>query len=114
MLGLNLSQTGLFSSAPTLLLIIIALSAARSADWLLGGSTDKPKAEVVVVRKVFSALAMLPHAFGLLLLGTGAISSPSGTLVALGLITAVSGIENGGGYSVNHLDIAPRHAGVVQ
>lgn len=59
--------------------------------------------------------ALLPSAAVLMLLGLfGAALSENQVLGTLALLQGIGGIETGGGYSVNHLDIAPAHAGVVQ
>ena len=44
---------------------------------------------------------------GLLLLGAGPPLSEGAVLLILALLSGIGGIETGGGYSVNHLDIAP-------
>ena len=60
-----------------------------------------------LVRKGFTAAALLPTAAGLLLLGAGPPLSEGVVLLILALLSGIGGIETGGGYSVNHLDIAP-------
>jgi len=112
--GLSLTQAGFFAAVPQLLLIAVSLLSARTADCLLrpGGRCFQ---RTGLVRKTFTATALLPTAVGLLLLGLlGPQLSEGVTLGVLACLSGMGGIETGGGYSVNHLDIAPANAGVVQ
>jgi ACS family sodium-dependent inorganic phosphate cotransporter len=112
--GLSLTQAGFFAAVPQLLLIAVSLVSARTADRLLrpGGRCFQ---RTGLVRKTFTATALLPTAAGLLLLGLlGPQLSEGVTLGVLACLSGMGGIETGGGYSVNHLDIAPANAGVVQ
>ena len=104
--GLSLTQAGFFNALPQLLLIVFSLCSARVADHLIGPN-GRCFQRTGLVRKAFTAAALLPAAAGLLLLGVGPPLSEGKILVILTLLSGVGGIETGGGYSINHLDIAP-------
>ncbi len=104
--GLTLTEAGFFNAVPQVLLIAFSLCSARVADRLVG-PTGCCFQRTARVRKGFTAAALLPTAAGLLLLGAGPPLSESTVLVILALLSGIGGIETGGGYSVNHLDIAP-------
>jgi len=104
--GLTLTQAGFFNAVPQILLIAFSLCSARVADRMVGPN-GRCFQRTALVRKVFTAVALLPTAAGLLLLGAGPPLSEGSVLVILALLSGIGGIETGGGYSVNHLDIAP-------
>ena len=65
--GLTLTQAGFFNALPQVLLIGFSLCSARVADQMVGPS-GRCYQRTGVVRKSFTAVALLPTAAGVLLL----------------------------------------------
>eukprot|EP01050_Picozoa_sp_SAG11_P018365 SAG11_NODE_2763_length_3000_cov_2.151672_1_plen_205_part_00 len=114
MLGLSLATAGLLASLPAALKLCFTLVAAASADYLRGES-GPGWATTERVRKLFAAMALAPQMLMLLFLaGGGAAGSPTLVTVILIVCDGLTGLASGGGYAVNHLDIAPYMAGAIQ
>jgi MFS family permease len=113
-LGLSLATAGLLASLPAALKLGFTLAAASSADYLRG-SSGPDWATTVRVRKFFAMVSIAPQMLMLLFLsGGGAAGSPTLVMLILILCDGLTGLASGGGYSVNHLDVAPHLAGAIQ
>eukprot|EP01043_Picozoa_sp_COSAG02_P014897 COSAG02_NODE_622_length_19435_cov_3.242398_2_plen_432_part_00 len=116
--GLSLTQAGILASLPALIKTMLTLAAAWAADRLRHPSQGNRWATTGRIRKLFTGAAIGPQA---VLLGVIGVSTDlaSGNYQALVLTLLVvtdglGGLRYGGGASVNHLDIAPCHAGIIQ
>jgi sugar phosphate permease len=116
--GLSLTQAGILASLPSLIKTVLTLTAAWAADHLRHPSRGRRWATTGRIRKLFTGAAIGPQAA---MLGVVAVSTDVGSdgyqtvvLALLVLTDGLGGLRYGGGASVNHLDIAPRNAGIIQ
>ncbi len=116
--GLSLTQAGILASLPALIKTILTLTAAWVADRVRHPSRGRRWATTGRVRKLFTGAAIGPQALllGIIAMSTELTSGNYQTLVLSLLVVTdgLGGLRYGGGASVNHLDIAPCHAGIIQ
>ncbi|CAG7835921.1 unnamed protein product [Allacma fusca] len=106
-LHFDLKSNSILSAAPYLMMWIFSLIASWTADYL----REEHQISTTVVRKIFNTVAQWGPAIALV----GAAYSGCNRTLALFLLTAAVGL-NGAHFSafqVNHIDIAPNHAGVM-
>jgi len=105
--GVELSQIGLMLALPGLLKPCIILLSASLADRL------RRRFRTLHVRKAITIGAFIPQIGFLFALATGLLVEPKTIGVAMVIILPLGMAANGGGYAVNHLDIAPTIASLV-
>jgi len=107
-LNFSISENGFLSAVPFILCYIFGVGGSFVADWLRYHRI-LPTGEV---RKVFSTAGFLVPAC--LLVSTSYVGCDY-TSLAVTLFSLAIGIQglNGSSYIVNHLDIAPRFAGIL-
>jgi MFS transporter, ACS family, solute carrier family 17 (sodium-dependent inorganic phosphate cotransporter), other len=103
--GTSIVSAGLFSAAPWLSMFVMINTSAAIADRLIARGTD-----VTLVRKVLQIGGLLSSA-GFLLLASQAATAGM-ALIVMCLALGALGLT-WSGFACNHLDIAPRHAGVL-
>jgi len=106
-LGMDLTESGLYSVLPWITMALAANAGGWLADDLVGRGWS-----VTAVRKTFQTLGFLGPAYCLSQLSH---VSPDAPLDAVGLLMASQGLDalsQSGLYS-NHQDIAPRYAGIL-
>eukprot|EP01052_Picozoa_sp_SAG31_P030921 SAG31_NODE_3220_length_4530_cov_2.256601_2_plen_340_part_00 len=115
--GLSLTEVGFLASLPALVKGVLTVFTAWAADRLrsrgriAGGLANCTTARV---RKSFQAISIGPQGIILAALALGTQTSPNMALALLVMTDCLSGFKYGGGASVNHLDIAPHLAGIIQ
>jgi MFS family permease len=107
-LGFDLALSGFLASAPQLMLCVLVILSATAADWLRARCCSTG-----VVRKLFTCAGLGASAFFCVLLGFGYVTSPDAAVICTFGANAFIGLASGGGYEVNHLDIAPAAAAMV-
>ena len=103
--GLSLTGAGLYSAAPWLSMFVLTNVGGWFADYL-----QRRGMSVVAVRKTMQTVGLVGGAVFLLMLR--GVESPN---VAVLLMCGALGVASFcvSGYATNHLDIAPRYAGVL-
>lgn len=103
--GLSLTGAGLYSAAPWLSMFVLINVGGWFADYL-----QRRGMSVVAVRKTMQTVGLVGGAVFLLMLR--GVESPN---VAVLLMCGALGVASFcvSGYATNHLDIAPRYAGVL-
>merc|ERR1712071_581554 len=106
-LNFDLNTNGLLSALPFLVQWILSVVFSIIADKLL----IRKMFNVTKIRKIFNTIGLLSP--GLALIGVAYIGYDRVAIVVL--FTACIGINGAAysGFSCNHLDIAPNHAGIL-
>jgi ACS family sodium-dependent inorganic phosphate cotransporter len=104
-LGVEFASAGLFSLIPHAMTFIFFNVAGQIADRVILHGAD-----VTRVRKVMQTIAFAGIASALMLVGLTDDPWVAITIMAIG---SMFGGFVMGGFSVNHLDVAPRHAGTL-
>jgi ACS family sodium-dependent inorganic phosphate cotransporter len=104
-LGVNYAAIGLFATIPSLASFLMLNVAGWTTDHLIAGGMP-----ILRVRKIMQAIGF--GGYSIILLVVGYVTSP---YLAIALMTLGAGLGAfvTGGFLVNHLDIAPKHAGVL-
>lgn len=107
-LDFSIQENGFVSALPYILSFIGTIGSGQLADWL----RNKRILTTGEARKVFGTAGFLIPAF--LLVSTSYVGCDN-TSLAVVLFTLALGVQsfNSTSYSVNHLDIAPRFAGIL-
>ncbi|XP_033640468.1 sialin-like [Asterias rubens] len=106
-LGFDLSQSGFLAAVPYLALWCVMITSGHIADFLISHQIFS----TTTTRKIFTALGLtLPGTFLVFTSYVGCDHTIAMTLLTLSVTS--SGL-NGSGISVNHLDIAPKYAGLL-
>ena len=108
--GLSFTSIGLVSALPQVFLLFVTMGAALLADRLR--TRKRRPLSSRTVRRALTALGLGLNALFFVALTP---LRESATTAAVMFVVAYSllGFPVGGGYGVNHLDIAPRAAGVI-
>ena len=107
-LGMDLSAIGFMLAVPGLFKPLVILVFAALADSLRSRGM-----RTLHVRKLITMVAFLPQIGFLLLLGFGLLREPHSIGLLMACVLPLGLAANGGGYIVNHLDIAPTAASLV-
>ncbi|XP_074663225.1 sialin-like isoform X1 [Tubulanus polymorphus] len=101
----DMKQNGIFNALPYVTMFIASIGCGVFADFM------RTKFSTALVRKVLQVLAFLvPAAF---LIGTGYLDCTQRMLAVTFLVIAVTfSALSRCGYTVNHVDVAPRYAGI--
>uniref|UniRef100_A0A224XPJ3 Sialin n=1 Tax=Panstrongylus lignarius TaxID=156445 RepID=A0A224XPJ3_9HEMI len=105
-LNYDLQKAGFLSSAPYLVMTIIMQFAGHLSDWLC----NKQILSRTNVRKLFNCSAFLSQTIFMML--AAYLLTPTGVVTCLVLAVGL-GAFAWPAFSVNHLDIAPQHAGIL-
>ncbi|KAK4879138.1 hypothetical protein RN001_007284 [Aquatica leii] len=105
-LQFNLGTTGFVSAIPYLAISITMQFAGHLADWL----QMKGIFTTTQVRKIFNCGAYISQT--VFMLAAAYLLTPVGTTICLTLAVGLGGFA-WAGFGVNHLDIAPQHAGIL-
>mmetsp|Transcript_11444 Transcript_11444/g.23065 ORF Transcript_11444/g.23065 Transcript_11444/m.23065 type:complete len:414 (-) Transcript_11444:586-1827(-) len=106
-LDVRFSTIGFMLAVPGFLKPVVIVVSAGIADRL------RSRMRTAHVRKLVTAIAFLPQILFLFLLGTGALIEPYSIGLLMAFMLPLGLAANGGGYAVNHLDIAPTVASLV-
>jgi ACS family sodium-dependent inorganic phosphate cotransporter len=104
-LGVDLASVGLFAMAPSIVSFLCLNAAGAAGDALL-----RRGMRTVTVRKLMQTIG-----FGAIAVALLVVPHVSSATLAIGVLcaSAALGAAVAAGFGTNHLDIAPRHAGVV-
>ena len=104
-LGVSLDSVGWLTMAPSIISFLCLNSAGAIGDRLIRGGM-----RVVTVRKLMQTIS-----FGAVALAMLAVAQIETAPLAIAVLCVSSalGAASGAGFLTNHLDIAPRHAGVL-
>jgi MFS family permease len=102
MLGYDFESTGFLAETPYLTQLVGALVSGFLADKLAHGGHS-----LVLIRMAFSVIALLTPAI------LPFISDRTACVIIYSITIGFSGFIDGG-CAENHLDIAPRHVGILQ
>lgn len=105
-LHFNLEKSGFMSAVPYLVMAIVLQFSGLLADWLRA----RKILTTTQVRKLFTCVAYLSQTVFMLL--AAFLLTPVGAVVFLSIAVGLGGFALAG-FFVNHLDIAPQHAGVL-
>ncbi|GFG28740.1 hypothetical protein Cfor_02987, partial [Coptotermes formosanus] len=105
-LHFKLEKTGFMSAVPYLTMAVVLQFSGRLADWLRARGI----LSTTQVRKLFTCVAYLSQTVFMLL--AAFLLTPAGAVACLSIAVGVGGFALAG-FFVNHLDIAPQHAGVL-
>ena len=108
--GLSFTSIGLVSALPQVFLLFVTMGAALLADRLR--TRKRRPLSSRTVRRALTALGLGLNALFFVAL-TPMRESAATAAVMFVLAYSLLGFPVGGGYGVNHLDIAPRAAGVI-
>ena len=108
--GLSFTSIGLVSALPQVFLLFVTMGAALLADRLR--TRKRRPLSSRTVRRALTALGLGLNALFFVAL-TPMRESVATAAVIFILAYSLLGFPVGGGYGVNHLDIAPRAAGVI-
>lgn len=105
--GTSLSELPALTTVPYILQAVVGLAVGSFADRAIANGVPVGR-----LRKILQTVGMIVPAIALLLAASPMTKDPStaGVLVDLGLAANALTL---GAVSVNHLDIAPRHAGAI-
>jgi len=103
----DMKQNGLISSLPYFCMFLVAIIASQIGDYMRVKNLFSTR----VVRKIFNSIGHWGPAVALI----GASYSGCDRVLTVALLTIAVGLSGavGPGYQVNHIDIAPNHAGVL-
>jgi ACS family sodium-dependent inorganic phosphate cotransporter len=104
-LGVDLGSVGLFTMAPSIVSFLCLNSAGAVGDRLITRGM-----RVVTVRKLMQSISF--GSVALALLAVAQIETAP-LAIAVMCMSSALGAASGAGFGTNHLDIAPRHAGVL-
>jgi ACS family sodium-dependent inorganic phosphate cotransporter len=104
-LGVDFSQVGMFTLVPNIAGVFFLNIAGGVADRMIKSGMDTTR-----VRKILQTFSFAGIAGSLFLVGL--VESPFMAIGIMTVGTAISAFASGG-FSVNPVDIAPRHAGTV-
>ena len=104
-LGLSIANAGLASALPWLTMFVMFNVSAWMAD-----SAIRRGVSITAVRKTMQSIGLLGSAFFLICV-IGVTDAGKAQLLMCGALGALA--FNGSGFTPNHLDIAPRYAGVL-
>ena len=104
-LGVDYAQIGWFTMVPSIVAFIALNVAGNIADRFIRGGADVQR-----VRKTMQTIG-----FGGIALSLGVVGYVHSAGVAIGIMAAGNAIGAfvTGGFAVNHMDIAPKHAGTL-
>jgi ACS family sodium-dependent inorganic phosphate cotransporter len=102
---MTLPRVGLFSLIPWITTFISSNLAGWIADQMLRGGC-----RVVIVRKTLQSVSFIGGALPLLLLPS--VTTPEQAILLVTISVACNGFGTGA-FAANHLDIAPRYAGIL-
>ena len=104
-LGADLQLAGLLALAPTVVSLVMAPTAGRLFDRLIGRGFDRLK-----VRRAMQTLAFVGIATAMM-----AITLTDSLMISVSVITVSNALTafSIGGFATNHLDIAPNQSGVL-
>ncbi|XP_031552988.1 sialin-like isoform X2 [Actinia tenebrosa] len=106
-LHVKILEDGFISSIPYITSVVLQLVAATLGDWLLSTGSRK-----VDVRKASTTCSLIVPAC--LLISVSYVGSDDKVLIVVLLsLTLGFGAFSSAGFGVNHLDIAPRYAGII-
>jgi ACS family sodium-dependent inorganic phosphate cotransporter-like MFS transporter 5 len=107
-LGFDLATAGALAALPQLAIMSTTFLSSWAADGL-----RQRRLSTWTTRRLCTAAGLAPAAALLFALGVGVVSTKTGAVIAVITIEAALGLCAGGGFAVNHLDIAPATAGYV-
>lgn len=102
----DIQESGVFSALPSLVIALTMQLAGFVADFVLA----KKYLTTTQVRKTFCCSAFVCQ--GVFMLLTGFVLSPVAAVICLTLSVGLGSFSMAG-FFVNHLDLSPRHAGVL-
>ena len=108
--GLDLSSIGVLLAINGGLKPVCIVLASVLADQLC---MRRMRLRIVHVRKLITVISFVPQGIFLLALAANVLNTPQVILPCLLLVAPLNIACNGGGYAVNHLDIAPQLASLV-
>ncbi|XP_064631101.1 sialin-like [Lineus longissimus] len=108
-LKFNIKANGVFSSLPFVGFAILINATGFLADFL----RSRALVSTTMCRKIFNSLGMLVPAALVLVLGYIDCSTPYTAVALLTIGVAFTGCTVGSGFVVNHVDIAPKYAGIL-
>lgn len=104
-LGVDIAVVGLYTVIPFMASFLCINLAGYIADRLLQTSLS-----VTAVRKIMQTIGCAGPALFLVLIGT--VTSAEGAIALMACVMGLAAFAMGG-FGVNHLDVAPRYAGVL-
>ncbi|KAH1021984.1 hypothetical protein HUJ04_011460 [Dendroctonus ponderosae] len=104
----NIKDNSILSSLPYLTVWVLSFAVGFTSDWII----NKGILTRTVSRKVFNSLGLFLPALSLVVLS---YTRPDQPIRAVALLVAAVGSNafHFSGFSVNHMDLSPNHAGVV-
>ncbi|ODM91702.1 Sialin, partial [Orchesella cincta] len=105
MFDMQLSQAGLISALPYMFMALVVQFAGFLADYFRATYMS-----TTLVRKLFTCGAFLSQT--IFMLGAAYVSTPGWAIACITLSVGLGGFA-WAGFSVNHLDIGPRYAGIL-
>ncbi|KAI0229659.1 Sialin [Lamellibrachia satsuma] len=104
----DVKKNGLLSALPFCTMFVMAIAASQLADFV----RRKKIATTVLTRKIFQTIGFMIPAVMVVALGYMKSSQVTMAIVFLTIGVGFTGISRSG-YAVNHVDIAPRYAGIL-
>nr|XP_022328030.1 sialin-like [Crassostrea virginica]XP_022328031.1 sialin-like [Crassostrea virginica] len=105
-LNFDLQNAGYLTALPYFVMGLVVMSCGFLADFLLA----RVQISVVAVRKMFTCGAFLSQM--VFMVAAGYVMTPVAAVVCLTIAVGLGGFA-WGGFSVNHLDIAPQYASIL-
>ncbi|KAL4228698.1 hypothetical protein ACF0H5_011741 [Mactra antiquata] len=105
-LHFNMYQAGFLAAVPYLVMAIVVQVSGHFADYLRG----KVQVSTEAVRKLFTCGAFFIQV--VFMIGAGYTMTKTSCMICLTIAVGVGGFA-WGGFSVNHLDIAPQYASIL-
>ncbi|XP_048775942.2 sialin-like [Ostrea edulis] len=105
-LNFDLQSAGYLAALPYFVMGVVVMSCGLLADYLLA----RCQISVVAIRKIFTCGAFLCQL--VFMVAAGYVMTPVSAIVCLTIAVGLGGFA-WGGFSVNHLDIAPQYASIL-
>lgn len=105
-LNFDLQNAGYLAALPYFVMGLVVMNCGLLADYLLA----RFEMSVVAVRKIFTCGAFLSQM--VFMVAAGYVMTPVAAIVCLTIAVGLGGFA-WGGFSVNHLDIAPQYASIL-
>ncbi|XP_045207494.2 sialin-like [Mercenaria mercenaria] len=105
-LHFNMYQAGFLAAVPYLFMAIVVQGCGHLADYL----RSKVQVSTEAVRKIFTCGAFIIQV--VFMIGAGYTMTRTACMVCLTIAVGIGGFA-WGGFSVNHLDIAPQYASIL-
>ncbi|GAB6024780.1 hypothetical protein CHUAL_009906 [Chamberlinius hualienensis] len=108
-LKFDIKQNGLLSSLPYICSLLVNLFAGKLTDYL----RRQGKLTLTIIRRIFNTIGLILPAICMLSITFMDCTQRYMVVAAIVAVQGLSGFAYSGGFFYNHVDLSPRHAGIL-